>query len=99
MGMNNVIELPDKPRCQFCKKRTATKQCDMPIGRKKNLHISETIKLPEGAYVKVTDYEKSFKEYTLTCDKYLCDKCATSISKEVDFCPSCMKKIKNIGGI
>jgi ribosomal protein L40E len=61
----------------------------MPIGRAKNLHW----KLPNG----LTDFENSFKESTVTCDKPICEKCATEVSKGAHICKDCGKKIKAEG--
>jgi hypothetical protein len=75
-------------KCQICGKKLATKQCDMPIRRGKHLHLKKENGL--------TDYENSFKEYTTTCDRYICDKCAVSVGDGIDFCLDCFKRIKNM---
>lgn len=31
-----------------------------------------------------------------TCDKKICEKCATKIDTEIDFCPDCIEKLKKV---
>ena len=78
-------------RCQICGKRKAEFLCDMPKGRAKMLHI----KNPDGT----TDYKNSFKSYTRTCDKRICDKCAVYLGNDIHFCKGCMKNILKKRGI
>jgi len=39
------------------------------------------------------------KEYgkRMTCDAKMCDRCATNLGYEMDFCPKCMAKLKDKG--
>jgi len=39
-----------------------------------------------------------FKPVRTTCSRAMCDKCATSIDEEVDFCPHCMKMMNKKTG-
>ena len=84
--MGKVIEVGEFKRCIICKKRQATLLCDMPVGRIKNMHF----KLPNG----LTDYENSFKEYTNTCDREICEKCAIEVNSGIHFCKICLSKLK-----
>jgi len=34
-----------------------------------------------------------FKEHRLTCDRPICENCATEIGNDVHFCPRCMKRL------
>jgi hypothetical protein len=85
--MGEVIEVGKFQSCTICHKRQATLLCDMPIGRIKNLHW----KLPNG----LTDYDNSFKEYTKTCDKPICEKCSKEVNQGVHFCKICLSKLKD----
>jgi hypothetical protein len=84
--MGKVIEVGELHACSICHKRQATILCDMPTGRIKTMHM----RLPNG----LTDYENSFKEYTTTCDKAVCEECATEINPGVHFCCECLLKLK-----
>ena len=37
-----------------------------------------------------------FKPQKITCDKLICEDCATHIANEIDFCPNCMEKLRNM---
>lgn len=50
--------------------------------------MMEKAKNSDYAFVSVSMSE------VLTCDKEMCDECATSIYSEIDFCPDCIRKIK-----
>lgn len=86
--MGEVVEIPQYEICTICRKRKAEYLCDMPTGRAKMLHL----KKPNG----VTDYENSFKWYTITCDRAICKECAIEIGNDIHFCKKCMKKIKSL---
>ncbi|MBP2638291.1 MAG: hypothetical protein H6Q72_4198 [Firmicutes bacterium] len=32
----------------------------------------------------------------VTCDRPICESCATHLGYETDFCPKCMKKVKDL---
>ena len=83
--MGQVIKVDTFEKCFICRKRQARYLCDMPIARVKNNHIS---------YNGKTDYENSFKEYTVTCDKSICEKCSIEINKDIHFCKKCYEKLK-----
>lgn len=85
--MGEIIEVNSFIPCAICHKRPATILCDMPVGRSKTLHM----KLPNG----ITDHENSFKEFTITCDRAVCDKCSKEISTGVHFCKMCLSKLKD----
>lgn len=46
-----------------------------------------------------TAWAKVDMDWVITCDKTMCDKCATRIAADIDFCPDCLRKIKIKGGI
>lgn len=79
--------------CSHCKVRPATLLCDAPIGRKNYIghpprHLMEKAKNWNYAFVKVEMSE------VITCDRPICDKCATRVAEEIDLCPNCMERIK-----
>jgi len=41
-----------------------------------------------------TAWAKVDMDWTITCDKAMCDKCATRIAADIDFCPDCVRGIK-----
>lgn len=92
--MGEVIKVDNFQLCSICRKRQAKFLCDMPIGKTKTLHITNRVKLPDGAYTRVTDFEKSFKEYTITCDRVVCERCAIKVSEDIHFCKICKEKLK-----
>lgn len=85
--MGDVIEVGKFIKCSICGKRQATISCDMPIGSIKNLHWKKL----DGT----TDYENSFKEYTKTCDRVVCNKCAKEIGYDRHICKICLAKLKD----
>jgi len=85
--MSAEIVMGNLVMCNICHKRIATKLCDMPVRRTKNFHIKIN---------GMTDTNLSFKEYTATCDKYICDKCAAEVGNGIHFCKSCMSKLKRV---
>lgn len=85
--MGDVIKVDDYELCSICRKRQAKFLCDMPVSRVKNLHL----KLPDGS----TDYENSFREYTETCDKAVCERCSVEIGNGIHFCKKCIGKLKH----
>lgn len=84
--MGEVVKPEHFISCSICHKRQAKLLCDMPISRTKNLHL----KLPNG----LTDYENSFKEYTSTCDRAICEKCAVEVGDGLHFCKKCISELK-----
>lgn len=32
----------------------------------------------------------------ITCDRQMCDDCATNLGYEMDFCPKCMEEVKSL---
>lgn len=87
--MDNVHELP-KERCEFCKKREATKLCDKVKGTWSWV----------GHPPKINGYidTKEPMDGIITCDNKICDKCATNITG-MDACPSCLEEIKKALGV
>jgi len=81
MDDNKVIKLPEE-RCQFCGKREATKLCDKVIGETRAIDMEGPGVISSGL---------------MTCDKKICDKCATHIDG-ADYCPECVQKIKKALG-
>ena len=51
-------------------------------------HLMEKAKRIDYAFVSIS------MEEVITCDKEMCDECATNIYSELDFCPDCVIKIK-----
>jgi len=47
---------------------------------------------PAGVVISSAD----FKAHRLTCDKPICEKCATHIASDTDFCPDCIKRIQRL---
>jgi len=83
-----VIELPEN-RCEFCKKREATKQCDKVVGLMRYAgHPPRINGIPDWSIP---------MENIMTCDKLICDKCSTHITG-MDVCPKCLKEIKEVLG-
>lgn len=80
--MGDVIEVGKLIKCSICGKRQATFLCDMPIGRIKNLHIKN-------------DNKNSFKGWTVTCDRAVCEKCAIEVNSGIHFCKHCLSKLKD----
>jgi len=66
-------------KCSICCKRPAKYLCDMPIGIIKHMHLTK---------------DNSFKEYTITCDKPICEKCAIEVNRGIHFCKRCFEKLK-----
>lgn len=92
--MGDAINLPPAvERCAFCKRRPATRICDMPVGHTR--HIGHP---PRGLMLKAQKANNAFvkveMEHTITCDAPMCDECATRIWADIDLCPSCKKKLK-----
>lgn len=83
-------------KCSFCG-RPATRLCDAPIGRAHYLghpprHLMLKAKFCETAWTKVD------MDWTVTCDRAICERCATRISADIDFCPDCVREIKTKSG-
>ena len=76
-----VLSITTFIKCAICGERQAKILCDMPVGRGKNLHIKN-------------DRENSFKEWTITCDKAVCEKCSVEVNPGIHFCKDCLSKIK-----
>ena len=83
-----VIEL-----CSFCKKRPATKLCDAPIGTSR--YIGHP---PRYLMQKAKNYNTAWlnlqMQKTITCDRRICDHCATQVAAGIDYCPKCMERIR-----
>lgn len=84
--MEEVIKVGKFIPCVICRKRQATLMCDMPIARIKNLHVKV-----DG----LTDFNESFKEYTDTCDKAICEYCAKEVNPGIHFCKDCLTKLNS----
>ena len=84
--MGEVIKVENFELCSICHKREATLLCDFPIGRTKTFHM----KLPNG----LTDYNNSFKEYTITCNRPICKECAVNIGNGLHFCKDCYERLR-----
>lgn len=93
--MNEVVKLDEM--CDICHKRKATKLCDRIKSHWKwaghtPMHWEEY----KGEMYRV--YEKGPMSGTDTCDKQLCEVCATFVIG-MDLCPGCLKELKNELGI
>lgn len=84
--MGNVVQVGKFIPCNICRKRQAIVLCDMPVGTAKTLHV----RMKNG----MTDYEDSFKKYTITCDRQVCEKCAVVVDSNFHFCKRCYLKLK-----
>lgn len=80
--MPNIIDFP-VVKCDFCKKRVASKLCDKPKGERR--------------YAGHPPENKGPIEELITCDAMICDKCVTHITG-MDLCPKCLKEIKDFLG-
>lgn len=81
--------------CSYCKIRPATQLCDAPIGKSRYIAHppkSHMKKLHNARYA----FVKVEMEKVITCDRPICEICATRIAAGVDFCPTCMEKIRTI---
>lgn len=79
--------------CSFCKSKPATRLCDAPIGRIRYIghpprHLLKKAKNYQNAWVKVE------MQKVVTCNRPICEECATKVAAGVDFCPTCMERIK-----
>lgn len=85
-----VLKFPDLPLCEICKKRTATKLCDMPRYRASWAgHPPKVNGLP--------DYGVPM-QYTVTCDRKVCDKCSVDQGGDIDFCIKCINEMRDGDG-
>ncbi|SFL09928.1 hypothetical protein SAMN02983006_00181 [Halanaerobium salsuginis] len=75
---DTLIKLPEN-RCYFCGKREATLLCDKVKGEIRAIDVGGPGVLSSGI---------------ITCDKPICEKCATHIDG-ADYCPDCVEKLKN----
>ena len=83
--MGDVIKVGKFIKCSICGKRQATILCDMPKGSVKNLHWKNS----DGT----TDYKNSFKEYTKTCDREVCEKCCKEVGHDRHICKICIEEL------
>lgn len=79
--------------CQFCGKRPATRLCDAPVGYTRYIghpprHLMQKAQSWDIAWSHVSMCE------IVTCDRYLCDRCAVNVGVDIDYCPDCVKRIK-----
>lgn len=89
--MGSIINFdPEAQLCPFCRKRRATRLCDAPTGRLHWCgHPPRTLRIPGAGY---WPWEKPM-HITLTCDRPICESCATRIGGEIDYCPRCIARI------
>lgn len=80
-------------RCSYCKKRPATKLCDAPIGR--SSYVGHP---PRSEMEKAKRWDVAFHKVEMTtmhtCDRPICNQCATEIHPGIDYCPTCMERIR-----
>ena len=90
--MENVVHFdPEAILCPFCEKRRATRLCDAPIRQIRFCghpprHLA--VFLPSRIVWEIP------MSYTMTCDRPICESCATRIGAENDYCPDCIRRIK-----
>ena len=93
--MDNIISFdPSAGLCPFCGERSATRLCDAPIGVRRFVghpprHLA--VFLPSRIVWEIPMVS------TLTCDRPICESCATRIGAEIDYCPDCMRRIVTEG--
>ena len=79
--------------CSFCHERPATRLCDAPIGT--SHYVGHP---PRSEMMAAKIWDVAFKTVkmvdTITCNRPICDRCATQIAKEIDYCPACVEQIK-----
>lgn len=84
-----------QPICSACHLRPATRLCDAPIGRDRYIgHPPRYLMLQ----AKATDtaWKSLEMEWIVTCDRPICDICATEVHAGIDYCPDCIRRIKAI---
>lgn len=86
--MEKIINFDDSQICVICRKKKAEFLCDMPTNRMQPLHLHK-----ENG---VTDYENSFKWFTVTCDNPICKECAIEVGNDIHFCIGCADRFKKI---
>ncbi len=93
MMSGEIIQFISKQElCSYCGRRPATKLCDMPV--RQHFIIGHPIRTI--GWNGFSSMDKSIPaSYTATCDRPVCDKCATSVGYDIDFCPDCMEHIRN----
>ena len=79
--------------CSHCRRRPATRLCDAPIGRSRYIghpprSLMQKAKMWDIAWAKVE------MESVITCDRPICENCATQVAAGIDYCPECMNRIK-----
>jgi len=79
--------------CSVCGKKQATKLCDAPI---KRMHWVGHPPRSSAVFLPTKIVWETPMHYTITCDRPLCDKCAVSIFPEIDYCPDCIRRIKQM---
>lgn len=93
--MDQVIKLEEL--CEVCHKRKATKLCDRIKAEWHWAgHQPSVIKEWQGQYYR--EYQKGPMSGIDTCDKKLCNVCATHVIG-MDLCPMCLKELKQELGI
>lgn len=92
MNQPKTTDFSNKKKCISCG-RQATKLCDIVTGvaswaghppRKNGVFTDQLGEVP--------------MEWNLTCDKPICEKCATHMNEHMDICPDCIKEIKKRAG-
>lgn len=93
--MNEVVKLEEM--CEVCHKRKATRLCDRIKAHWHWAgHQPRVWKEWQGEWYQ--ELEKGPMSGTDTCDRKLCDKCATYVI-DMDLCPMCLKELKKELGI
>lgn len=88
--MGDIVKFEPGELCVFCKRRKATRACDFPVGRAHYVGHPPKIGgiIPPGVPM----------SYTMTCNRLMCDKCAMNIAHEIDFCPRCAARLREMLG-
>lgn len=79
-------------KCEFCG-GFATKLCDGPLGESSFCGHPPISLMHEAKRADVAFRTVKMK-WPITCDRMMCDRCATEIAPEVDFCPDCAERIR-----
>lgn len=81
--------IPSDERCSICGKKRGKFLCDFPLARVQNMHLRDE-KTGE------TDYKNSFKIWTRTCDRLICEDCVIDMGDGIHICKKCSARFLEI---